>query len=124
MVAHDAEPSECADLLKQAPLLAPVDPADEGPQVSLVEALEGRQKKDLFLNVRSQIEQLHDLCHAGPCHPAHGGPFRIIPPQALLSMDEGAGFDAAYRAALFRTAKPGKLCVQQGDGFGSGLPGA
>jgi hypothetical protein len=79
MVAHDAEPSECADLLKQAPLLAPVDPADEGPQVSLGDALEGRQKKDLFLNVRSQIEQLHDLCHAGP--------FRIIPPQAFLSMD-------------------------------------
>src|SRR5580658_7020116 len=26
------------DLLKQAPLLAPVDPADNGPQVSLVEA--------------------------------------------------------------------------------------
>ena len=37
------------DLLKQAPLLVPVDPADNGPQVSLVEGLEGRQKQDLFL---------------------------------------------------------------------------
>ena len=30
------------DLLKQAPLLAPVDPANDGPQVSLVEAPDGR----------------------------------------------------------------------------------
>jgi hypothetical protein len=50
------------DLLKQAPLLVPVDPTDNRPQVSLVEALDERQKQDLFLNVGSQMEQLHDLC--------------------------------------------------------------
>ena len=43
------------DLLKQAPLLVPVDAADDGPQVSLVEALDERQKQDLFLNFWSQI---------------------------------------------------------------------
>ena len=80
-ITNYADPSECADLLNKA-LLAPVDPADDGPQVSLVEALavlpgDGRQKKDLFLKVRSQIEQLHDLCHASPCHPAPARPAPI-----------------------------------------------
>jgi len=67
------------DLLKHAPLLVPVDPADDAPQIPLVKALDGWQKKDLFLNVRSEIEQLHDLCHAGSRHPAKAGQFRIIP---------------------------------------------
>jgi hypothetical protein len=44
------------DLLEHTPLLVPVDPVDNRAQVSLVEALEGRQKKDLFLNVWSEIE--------------------------------------------------------------------
>ena len=42
-----------------------------------------RQKKDLFLNVRSEIEQLHDLRHAGSRHPAEAGQFRIIPNRFL-----------------------------------------
>ena len=54
--------SHSKDFLKQAPLLAPVDPADDGPQASLGESFGRRQKKDLFLNVQSEIEQLHDLC--------------------------------------------------------------
>ena len=37
---------QLADLLKQAALLVPVDPADHGPQVSLVENANGRQKQD------------------------------------------------------------------------------
>jgi hypothetical protein len=44
------------DPLKHASLLVPVNPAGNGPQVSLVEALEERQKEDLFLDVRSQID--------------------------------------------------------------------
>ena len=76
------------DYLKPAPLLAPVDSADDGPQVSLVEALavvqsDRRQKKDLFLNVRSEIEQLHDLRHTGSRHPAEASQFRIIPNRLL-----------------------------------------
>src|ERR1039458_771110 len=83
------------DLLKHAPLLAPVDAADDGPQVSLVEALDERQKQDLFLNFWSQIEQLHDLGHTGSRHPAEAGQFCIIPnrsiPQQPLQPDgEGA----------------------------------
>ena len=66
------------DFLKQEPLVVPVNPADERPQASLVEALNGGQKKDPFLNIRSQIEQLHDLGHAGARHPAETGQFRII----------------------------------------------
>ena len=55
------------DFPKQAPLLAPVDPADNGPQVSFGDARavlqrDGLQKQDLFVNVRSEVEQLHDLC--------------------------------------------------------------
>src|ERR1039457_1193123 len=71
------------DFPKQAPLLAPVDPADNGPQVSFGEARavlqrDGRQKQDLFLNVRSQIEQLHDLGDTGTRPPAEALQFRII----------------------------------------------
>src|ERR1017187_2076441 len=79
------------DLLKQAPLLVPVDAADDGPQVSLIEALDEWQEEDLFLNLRSQVEQLHDLCHTGPRHSAEAGQFRIIAnrsiPQQLLKPD-------------------------------------
>ena len=42
-----------------------------------------RQKKDLFLNVRSEIEQLHDLGHAGSRHPAEAGQFGIVPNRFL-----------------------------------------
>ena len=41
-----------------------------------IEALEERQKENLFLDVRSQIEQLHDLRHTGSRHPAEAGQFR------------------------------------------------
>ena len=79
------------ELLKQAPLFVPVDPADNGSQVSLVEALNERQKKDLFLNVRGEMEQLHDLCHTGSRYPAEAGQVRIIPdrffPQQLIKPD-------------------------------------
>jgi hypothetical protein len=37
--------------MKQAPLIVPVDLAGNGPQASLVEALDRRQNEDLFLNV-------------------------------------------------------------------------
>ena len=67
------------DLLKEAPLLVPVDPADNGPKVSLVKALDEWQKQDLFLYVRSQVEQPHDLCHTGSAHPAQARQFRIVP---------------------------------------------
>src|ERR1700722_1632266 len=67
------------ELLKHTPLLPPVDGANDAPQVSLVEAPDGRHKEDLFLNVRREIEQLHDLSHAGSRHPAPAGQFRIIP---------------------------------------------
>ena len=66
-------------LLKQAPLFRPVDPVGDRSQVSLVEAPEGRQKEDLFLKVGSQMEQLHDLGHAGPGNTAETGQFGITP---------------------------------------------
>src|SRR5687768_12014239 len=66
------------DLLKQAPLLVPVDAADNGPQISLVKALDEWQKQDLFLYIRSKVQQFHDLCHTGSAHPAQAGQFRII----------------------------------------------
>ena len=72
-------PSQIAgDLLKQAPLLVPVDPADNGPQVSLVEGLEGPQKQDLFLDVRRKMKQLHDLGDAGARYPAAAGQLGIV----------------------------------------------
>jgi hypothetical protein len=58
------------EFLEHAPLLVPIDPADNGPQVSLVEALQVWKEKDLLLNIRSEVEQLHDLGHPGPRHPA------------------------------------------------------
>jgi hypothetical protein len=61
------------DFLEHAPLLVPIDPADNGPQVSLVEALEARKEKDLLLNIRRKIEQFHDLGHSGSRHPAESG---------------------------------------------------
>lgn len=54
---------------KQAPLLVPVDVPDNRPQVALSETRRRRQEQDLFLEVRSQMEQLHDLRHARPRHP-------------------------------------------------------
>ena len=79
--------------------------------------VDGRQKKDLFLNIGSEIEQLHDLGHAGSRHPAETGQFRIIPnrllPQQPLKpdgerhepRDPGNGRPAAgWLAAVRRTA--------------------
>jgi hypothetical protein len=66
-------------LLKKPSLFAPVDSADYGPQISFVESHDRRQKQELFLNVRSQIEQLHDLCHASARHPAEASEFRTVP---------------------------------------------
>jgi hypothetical protein len=40
--------------------------------------LDERQKEDLFLYVRRQIEQLHDLRYAGSGHPTEARQFRII----------------------------------------------
>jgi len=67
------------DLVKQRSLHIPIDPADNRAQVSLIETLDGRQEEELFLNVRSEVQQLHDLRHAGSRHPAPPGEFRIIP---------------------------------------------
>jgi hypothetical protein len=90
-VEHKSHPK---DFLKQAPLLAPVDPADDGPQASLGESLGRRQKKDLFLNVRGEIEQLHDLRDTGTRHSAETSQFRIILhrflPQQPLEADASA----------------------------------
>ena len=57
----------------------PVDATDNAPQVSLIETVDWREKKDLFLNVRREIEQLHDLRHAGSRDVAVPGQVRIIP---------------------------------------------
>ena len=65
-------------LLKQASLLTPVQPGQEGPQAPLGKSFDRRQEKDLFLKVGSEIKQLHDLRHAGSCHVAETGQFRII----------------------------------------------
>jgi hypothetical protein len=41
----------CIYLLKQSPLVAPVDPADDGPQISFVQTFDQRQEKNLLLNI-------------------------------------------------------------------------
>ena len=93
-VEHKSHPK---DLLKQAPLLAPVDPADDGPQASLGESFGRRQGKELFLNVRSQIEQLHDLRHTGVRHPAEPCQFRESDPAAALPAMAGRDCAATSR---------------------------
>jgi hypothetical protein len=100
------------DLLKYAPLLVPIDPAHDGPQGSLAEAPAVRQKKNLFLNVRSQIEQLHDLGDPRSRHPAEPGQFGIIPhrliahqplkPDGERHQPGDAGNGAATRFAIGR----------------------
>jgi hypothetical protein len=67
------------EFLEHAPLLVPVDPAHNGPQVSLVEAVPVRKEKDVFLNIGSQIQQLHDLGHPGSRHVAEPGQLGIVP---------------------------------------------
>src|ERR1035437_1179920 len=57
----------------------PVDATDTAPQVPLIETVDWRGKKDLFLNVGSEIEQLHDLRHADSRHPAPASKLRIVP---------------------------------------------
>src|SRR3954464_5393132 len=76
--SHSRYRESFCDLSKHAPLLIPVDPADNAPQVSFVETLDARQEKNLLLDVRSEMQQLHDLCHAGSRHPAETGQFRIV----------------------------------------------
>jgi hypothetical protein len=44
------------------------------------------QKEDLLLNVGSQMEQFHDLCHAGPGNAAESGQFGIIPNRSRRSL--------------------------------------
>src|ERR1019366_5383073 len=79
------------NLLKHVPLLLPIDSADNGPQVSFVEALHVWQKKDLLLDIRSEIEQLHNLGHSGSRHPAEAGELGIVPklfgPQQTFATD-------------------------------------
>ena len=58
------------NLLKPAALLFPIDPADNRAQVSFVEALHVWQEEDQLLDIRSEIEQFHDLGHAGSRHSA------------------------------------------------------
>src|ERR1700761_9121220 len=50
-------------ILKHAPLRTPIYMSDDLPQVSLVQSFAGRQKEKPFLYVRSEVEQLHNLCH-------------------------------------------------------------
>jgi hypothetical protein len=55
--ARETAVQSVGDLLKHAPLLVPIDSAHHRSQGSLVHAPAVLKKKDLFLNVRSQIEQ-------------------------------------------------------------------
>src|ERR1035437_7486197 len=64
--------------MKQGALFMPVDATDNAPQVSLIETVDWREKKDLFLNVGSEIEQLHDLRHAGSPYIAATSLLRLI----------------------------------------------
>src|ERR1035437_7057580 len=66
------------ELLEHAPLVPPVDGANDPPQVPLVETVDGREKKDLFLNIRREIEQFHDLRDAGTRDVAAPGKFRVV----------------------------------------------
>src|SRR4051812_35752538 len=50
--------------LKHPPLLTPIDMPDDRAQVSLVQSRSLCQKQELLLNVRGEMEQLHDLRHA------------------------------------------------------------
>jgi hypothetical protein len=64
-------------------LLVPIDPADNGPQVSLVEALEVRKEKDLLLNIRRKIQQFGQ----------GGAPWLFQEGQWPLASRIGSGFD-------------------------------
>lgn len=46
---------------------------------SFVESLDQRQEQNLLLDVRSEMQQLHDLGDARSRHPAQAGQLRIIP---------------------------------------------
>lgn len=56
------------DLPKHSPLLTPVDPADNGSQIPLVQFADRRQEQKLFLKIGSQMQQLHDLGYPGTRH--------------------------------------------------------
>jgi hypothetical protein len=64
--------------MKQGALFMPVDATDNAPQVSLIETVDWREKKDLFLNVRREIEQFHDLRHAGSRHVTATSQFCVV----------------------------------------------
>jgi hypothetical protein len=74
-----------------AMLLAPVGPADDGPQVSLVDGRDIRQKEDLLLNVRSKMTKLHHLGDPRSRHLAEASQFGVILnrfiPQHSLKLD-------------------------------------
>ena len=66
------------DLLKHTTLLVPVDQPNDGPKVPLIETADVRQKEKLFLNIGSEVEELHDLGHAGSRYSAQSGEFGIV----------------------------------------------
>ena len=77
----------------------PVDATDDAPQVSLIETVDWREKKDLFLNVRRKIEQLHDLRDAGPRDVAAAGKFRVVANRSLPHQSlepDGQGHQSGY----------------------------
>lgn len=66
------------DPLKQAPLFGPLHLGRDRPQLSFVDALGARQEEPLLLNVWRQVEQPHDLRHAGARDPTPPRDIRVI----------------------------------------------
>jgi hypothetical protein len=52
-------------LLKQLPLLLPVDPVDNVTEVPLVDPSDIGQKQDLLLDIGSKMQELRDLPEPG-----------------------------------------------------------
>ena len=87
------------DLLEHTPLFPPVDGADDPPQISLVETVDGREKKDLFLNIRREIEQFHDLRDACSRYVTAPGQVRIVANRSLSHQSlepDGEGHQPGY----------------------------
>jgi hypothetical protein len=85
--------------MKQGALFMPVDATDNAPQVSLIETVDWREKKDLFLNVRREIEQFHDLRHAGSRNVAAPGQVRVVANRSLPNQSlepDGEGHQPGY----------------------------
>ena len=84
-----------SELLPQMPLSAPVGHGRDGANLTLGDGVAARcgarQEQDFLLGVRRQVQQVHDLRHAGPRHVAEAGQVGVVADCALA--DEAVEVD-------------------------------